>query len=925
MRLGRSLLCSIVAGVCVWAQEPSPRPINALFQQDSAIGSRVAVIGVLTSQPVVTGRGSCLAYLQDSSGAIVLYTDVFAGLALQHAGDLLKVTGKLALYQGGREVLVERTEYLGNTTIPPVRDALVADLHSDRYFAKRVRVAGELSVDRDFMTSGAVLKDRSGTMRVFMRENLISDQKFLERFLKGGPVELVAYLRKYAPNGKSTPEYDLVPQNVSDIRLPSLPPYRSIALIAAIAGIALFSLTLWIRQRQSERRASQLELLATRLRASEEALRASESLYRSVTETALEAIFRLDETGRVIFSNKAAESLFGYACEEMAGTQFFDLLPERMRNRAREVFAGFLETGELPMSASGFELIGQHRDGGETPMDGSVTGHVENGRQCVTVVIRDARIRKKAEEATAHLATLVESSGDAILSTNRDGVIQTWNPGAAHMFGYGAAEVIGKAIAVLFSEDHKGDALRLIERAVEGESMRVFETVARRQDGCDIDMAVTVSPLRDAGGRILGIVAIARDITAQLTAKRELSESAERFRLLFEEAPIAYHEIDCEGFITRVNRADCELLGRNADEIIGHAAWEFVKESQREQCKKNIRAMLAGDLPVSFVTREWVRKGDETFIGEVHANVILDSEGRVAGIRTALFDVTERTRTQLQLATYSDELRHKNEELEAALAIAREAVELKGQFVANVSHEIRTPMNGVIGMTSLLLETELTFEQRDYAETVLNSAQALLVIINDILDFSKIAEGRVELEKTAFAPYRLVEDILKLFLPQASAKSLRLTYRLEPALSQTVFSDPGRLRQILINLVGNAVKFTEAGSVNVSAEIAEDGGPYLKLLFRVTDSGIGIPIEAQRRLFQPFVQADGSITRKYGGSGLGLAISKKLAETMGGEMGVESTPGHGSTFWFTVQVEKANDCASQGEPAIAEYVETVPH
>ena len=332
------------------------------------------------------------------------------------------------------------------------------------------------------------------------------------------------------------------------------------------------------------------------------------------------------------------------------------------------------------------------------------------------------------------------------------------------------------------------------------------------------------------------------------------------------------------------------------DYHLGHSdGLALMREALARGCKAPIILLTGTDDWETDV--EAMKAGAADYLVKGH----LDARLLERSIRYAL----ERKRAQEELLEYAHEIERKNRDLAQAVTVSQEATKLKSQFLANVSHEIRTPMNGVLGMTDLLLDTELTAEQRDYAETAYRSAEALLDIIDSILDLSKIEAGKLQLDIVDFSPAEVLHEVLKLVSGRARSKGLRVTTDVSEEAHQQFRGDPVRLRQVLLNLVANAIKFTEFGEVSVKIDVADSSEHGVQLLFEVHDTGIGLTAEAQARLFQPFVQADGSITRKYGGTGLGLAISKQLIEMMGGRVGVDSQPDQGSRFWFTARFQSA--------------------
>jgi two-component system sensor histidine kinase/response regulator len=331
------------------------------------------------------------------------------------------------------------------------------------------------------------------------------------------------------------------------------------------------------------------------------------------------------------------------------------------------------------------------------------------------------------------------------------------------------------------------------------------------------------------------------------------------------------------------------------DYHLGHAdGLELLREAMARGCKAPIILLTGNDNLETDI--EAMKAGASDYLVKGH----LDERLLERSIRYAL----ERTRAQADLLEYAHEIERKNRDLEEAVRVSQEATRLKSQFLANVSHEIRTPMNGVLGMTELLLDTELTAEQREYAETAARSGQSLLEIIDDILDLAKIEAGKLQLQEVDFHPAEAVDEVLQLMSGRARRKGLAMKSQVSEEARHEMRGDPGRLRQVLLNLVSNAIKFTEHGEIEVRVRVLESFHQNTLLLFEVEDTGIGMDPETLPRLFQPFVQADGSVTRKYGGTGLGLAISKQLVEMMGGIVGVASELDKGSRFWFTARFQR---------------------
>lgn len=404
----------------------------------------------------------------------------------------------------------------------------------------------------------------------------------------------------------------------------------------------------------------------------------------------------------------------------------------------------------------------------------------------------------------------------------------------------------------------------------------------------EADGAPEVSAAADAFNNM------ANNIESLIASLGESETKNRRLAAIVKQSSEAIWTRDLSGRITTWNAGAAVLFGYSAEEAIGNLISIDADVSTEEEQGRLER--LKGGETFSYETRARTRDGRDIDI-EVAAAPLHDEASRVVGKICVAHDVTQRKRAQ--------------EELHAAREAAEAANEAKSTFLARMSHEIRTPMNGVLGMTELLLETGLTATQRKFAETVQRSGRSLLGIINDILDFSKIEAGKLDLENIEFDLHQTVEDAVELLAERAQSKGLELDCALPVNLIPRVKGDPLRLGQVLTNLIGNAIKFTERGEVAVSVSAVGETEDSVTLRFDVTDTGPGIDQEAQGRIFENFSQADGTTTRKHGGSGLGLAISKQLVEMMGGTMHVESMPGTGSTFWFAVRFDKEEASVSE--------------
>ena len=481
------------------------------------------------------------------------------------------------------------------------------------------------------------------------------------------------------------------------------------------------------------------------------------------------------------------------------------------------------------------------------------------------------------------------------------------NRSALSLYGYSREQMLGLSMLDLFAPDAYYGRSDLA-----GELNKTTNSIGplSHRGAVAKDLIVSIVIFAFTFKRADARVAMIQDETARHVAEEALRSGEERFRELFENANDVIFLHDLKGIVLAVNRAAEYLTGYTRNEVIGRSFADLVAPEARNQMQDSISAHLGGSAAQHYELPILSRFGTRRYL-EVSSRIIY-RRGHPIGIQGIGRDITERKLAQQRLMESAQQLQIKNEELSTALALAREATQLKEQFLANTSHELRTPMNGIMGMVNLLRNTDLTEDQLEYADAISQCANDLLTIINDLLDLSQIEAGRFSLNEESFDLRDSVRSVVKLLRIRANAKALPLEYEIDPLLPPHIMGDSVRFRQILTNLIANAIKFTGEGAIQAVLKLVDpDSRVCPRMRVEVIDSGIGVEESVRERIFEAFFQADGTTRRRYGGTGLGLTISKQLVEIMGGEIGTYNNAGaRGATFWFEVPLRPAAPSSS---------------
>ena len=613
----------------------------------------------------------------------------------------------------------------------------------------------------------------------------------------------------------------------------------------------------------------------------------------SIVDSADDAIICNDRDGRITVWNPAAERILGYTAGEILGRDISLLFPAEGQ---REEAAAFVRlwNGE---GATVADRVLVAKSGQRVELSVTMSPMRDEAGTLIgaSKICRELVEWKQAASAALHLGAVVASSDDVIISKNLDGIVQSWNPAAVRLFGFTAAEMIGQSIRKIIPADRQKEEDDVLARIRAGMMVDHFETQRQTKDGRLVDVSLTVSPIRDRSGRVVGASKIARETGAEKRA----AIAARHLAALVQSSDDAIISKDLNGIVRSWNGAAERLFGYTAAEMIGQSITKIVPHERADEEAYVLGRVRSG---LSVEHFETVRQTKDGRLVDISLTIspIRDADGRIVGASKIARDIREHKRLldERRVAAANEEAARR-EVLEVQNRRIEEAARLKSEFVANMSHELRTPLNSILGFAELMADARfgpLPDRYQRFANVMHSSAQHLLQLINDILDLAKVESGKIDFQAEPVDLPQLISETTAIVGGLALKRKIEVTVDVDPVLG-TVHLDPVRLKQVVYNYLSNAIKFTpEGGRVVVRVR------PEERECFRieVEDTGIGIKPEDLHRLFIEFQQLDAGTAKKFAGSGLGLALTKRLVEAQGGTVGVHSVFGSGSTFFATL-------------------------